>query len=252
MGKRLTLKIFLPVMLVFFLLLCPGWGNCRSRMPSPPIGKDQVALRVAIDREVRRALPWVDDLRVEVIHGLRRLKKKMTNAKQPLIKVVKVGKWNRRTGKLPVQVRIEAAGGRQVAQGWLSVVVVGEARVCVAAHSLEKGQLVRWGDVRLELIDCRQLNGSSLIDFPRRAVFEVVRPVVAEQPLNKQDLRPHRLVARGEMVTVVLEHENIRIITRGVAMSPGCQDQLIMVRNPVSRRTYQARVVDAGQVRVAY
>jgi len=248
MRSRVT-EILLAAFMAAVFLLVPG-GPAAGRQAVPD-GRWQSELRAAILKEVRLALPWVVDLRLGEIRGLQRFGKKLGGGGGRTVRVVKIGKWNRRSGKMPVQVEA-SRDGRRLAQGWLSVEVAGKAGVYVPVHPLEKGQLVRWRDVRHQMIDCRRLDSHSLIDFPRQAVYETVRRVAAGQPLSKQDLRPHRLVTRGEMVTVVLEHDHIRVVTRGVALSQGCQDQLIMVRNPVSRRTYQARVVDAGQVRVAY
>ena len=146
---------------------------------------------------------------------------------------------------------ISSPGGKS-SSCWLSVFISGKCEVVVAKRALARGSSVQWRDVTVQLLDTRKVNDDCLVDFPQGAVFEVVRKIAAGQPLKSTSLRPYRLVKRGEMVTVVLQREGIRIVTKGKALANGSKNEVIMVKNPTSRRLYQAQIVNAGQVRVVY
>jgi len=243
--------IIIPVLL---LMLCfPGMDMAA---PSPASGavrypwQDQLML--LLDDAVRGDLPKVHDLKINEVRSLSTVAARIpAGVRQPIFSVKELGHWNRKQGKILVQIMISSAA-RKTSSCWLSVFISGKCNVIVAKRSLERGSSVQWRDVAVQLFDARKVNDDCLVDFPRGAVFEVARKIVAGQPLKSASLRPYRLVKRGEMVTVVLQREGIRIVTKGTALGNGSKNEVIMVKNPVSRRLYQAQVVAAGQVRVVY
>ncbi|MEA3348361.1 MAG: flagellar basal body P-ring formation chaperone FlgA, partial [Pseudomonadota bacterium] len=72
------------------------------------------------------------------------------------------------------------------------------------------------------------------------------------QPLPSRRLQPYRLIKRGELVQVLIQQGGIKIRTRGVAMGNGTLKEIITVKNPTSRKYFQARVVGSGKVVVVY
>ncbi|NIA19973.1 MAG: flagellar basal body P-ring formation protein FlgA [Xanthomonadaceae bacterium] len=205
-----------------------------------------------LEDAVRGALPKVHELQINEVRSLSTVAARIpASVHNPSFSIKERGKWNRKQGKILVQIIISSPG-RKSSSCWLSVFISGKCEVVVAKRPLERGSSVQWRDITFKLLDSRMVNDDCLVDFPRGAVFEVVRKIVAGQPLKSASLRPYRLVKRGEMVTVVLQREGIRIVTKGTAMANGSKNEVIMVKNPASRRLYQAQIIDAGQVRVVY
>ncbi len=243
--------IIIPVLL---LILCfPGMDMAA---PSPVSGAVQYPwqdqLMLLLGNAVRSDLPKVHDVKINEVRSLSTVAARIpAGVRQPVFSVKELGHWNRKQGKILVQITISSAAGK-TSSCWLSVFISGKCEVVVAKRPLERGSSVQWRDVAAQLLDARKVDDDCLVDFSRGAVFEVVRKIAAGQPLKSTSLRPYRLVKRGEMVTVVLQREGIRIVTKGTAMGNGSKNEVIMVKNPVSRRLYQAQVVAAGQVRVVY
>ena len=242
-------------LLILFLLALSFPGRClAAHSPAQNAARypwrDQLVRLV--DDAVKGALPEVHELKVTEVQSLSTVAARIpADVHNPSFSIKTVGNWNRRQGRIPVQIQISAAAGKS-SSCWLSVFISGKCKVVVAERTLERGSSVQWRDVNFQLLDSRLVKDDCLPDFPRDAIFEVVRKITAGQPLTTNSLRPYRLVKRGERVTVLLQREGIRILTKGTAMANGSKNEVIMVKNPTSRRLYQAQVVGAGQVRVIY
>lgn len=251
MYKQKQRWIIIPAILL--VLSFPGMAIAT---PSPAPGGDQYPwqgqLMLLLDDAVRGALPKVHELKINEVQSLSTVAARIpAGVHRPSFSIKTLGNWNHRQGRIPVQIQISSPAGKS-SSCWLSVFISGKCKVMVSKRSLERGSSVRWGDVTAQLLDARNVNDDCLVDFPRGAVFEVVRKIAAGQPLKSTSLRPYRLVKRGEMVTVVLQRQGIRIVTKGTAMANGSRNEVIMIKNPVSRRLYQAQIIDTGEVRVVY
>ena len=238
---------------LLFMLSFPGMAIAT---PSPAPGAAQYPwqdqLMLLLDDAVRGALPKVHELKVNEVRSLSTVAARIpAGLHDPSFSIKELGHWNRKQGKISVQIMISSPAGKS-SSCWLSVFISGKCKVMVAKRSLERGSSVQWRDVTFQLLDARKVNDDCLVDFPRGTIFEVVRKIIAGQPLKSASLRPYRLVKRGEMVTVVLQREGIRIVTKGTAMANGSKNEVIMVKNPASRRLYQAQIIASGQVRVVY
>ena len=249
-NKKHHWLIILSFLLVLFFpgmgLAAPSPAHDAARYP----WRDQ--LMQLVSNAIKEALPKVHELKVNEVRSLSTVAARIpADVHTPSFSIKNVGNWNRRQGRILVQIQISAAAGKS-SSCWLSAFISGKCKVMVAKRTLERGSLVQWRDVNFQLLDSRLVNDDCLVDFPRDAVFEVVRKIAAGQPLTTKSLRPYRLVKRGEMVTVLLQREGIRILTKGTAMANGSKNEVIMVKNPTSRRLYQAQVIGTGQVRVIY
>ncbi len=238
------------------LLLMLSFPGMAIATPSPVPGGVQYPwqdqLMLLLDDAVRGALPKVHELKVNEVRSLSTVAARIpAGGHNPSFSIKELGHWNRKQGKISVQIMISSPAGKS-SSCWLSVFISGKCKVMVAKRSLERGSSVQWRDVTAQLLDARKVNDDCLVDFSRGAIFEAARKIVAGQPLKSASLRPYRLVKRGEMVIVVLQREGIRILTKGTAMANGSKNEVIMVKNPASRRLYQAQIIAAGQVRVVY
>ena len=252
MYKQKQHWIIIPALI---LMLFFSGTSMAAPLPAPNAAQQypwQDKLMLLLGAAVREALPKVHDLKINEVRSLSTIAARIpAGVHQPFFSIKELGHWNRKQGKILVQIMISSAA-RKTSSCWLSVFISGKCNVIVAKRSLERGSSVQWRDVTAQLLDARKVNDDCLVDFPRGAVFEAVRKIVAGQPLKSASLRPYRLVKRGEMVTVVLQRQGIRIVTKGTAMANGSKNEVIMVKNPASRRLYQAQIIAAGQVRVVY
>ncbi len=251
MYKQKQHWIIIPALI---LMLFFSGTSMAAPLPAPGVAQYpwQDKLMLLLGAAVREALPKVHDLKINEVRSLSTVAARIpAGVHQPFFSIKELGHWNRKQGKILVQIMISSAA-RKTSSCWLSVFISGKCNVIVAKRSLERGSSVQWRDVTVQLLDARKVNDDCLVDFPRGAVFEAARKIVAGQPLKSASLRPYRLVKRGEMVTVVLQRQGIRIVTKGTAMANGSKNEVIMVKNPASRRLYQAQIIAAGQVRVVY
>lgn len=77
------------------------------------------------------------------------------------------------------------------------------------------------------------------------------RTLQVQVPVSLRDIQAQRLVAKGALVTMVLQAPHMVLATQGRALQDGSRGELIRVINTQSNRTVDAVVVNAGQVSVA-
>lgn len=74
------------------------------------------------------------------------------------------------------------------------------------------------------------------------------RPLRVGEPLRVRDLARPVLVARNELVTMVLRNDFMTLTTRGRALEDGAIGDTVRIRNERSNKTVLGRVVDARTV----
>jgi flagella basal body P-ring formation protein FlgA len=139
-------------------------------------------------------------------------------------------------------------GGRRFAV-WARVVVTAPLRRVRAAQALPAGRVIEAGQLRVVEEEGFPISGREAVAIedvaglrPRRTI-----PSGAAIPLALLERPPQ--VERGDRVRVkVLGPVRLEFMAR--AESDGAQGQIVTVRNPKSRRTFQARVAGRGEVEV--
>ena len=167
------------------------------------------------------------------------------------ISIFQVGCWNRRNGAVPVQLVLHKSDGREVRR-WFKIRLRGRERVLLAQRDLRRGEPVRSSDFVSSLVDCQNLKRETVNFIPEKMVYQLTCNLKAGEPLPAKRLRPFRMIKRGELVHVVLDQGGIKVSTRGLAMGNGALQDIITVKNPTSKKYYQARVVAPGEVVVTY
>ncbi len=69
------------------------------------------------------------------------------------------------------------------------------------------------------------------------------RPLIAGRLIRASDIRPQRLVRKGDFVTVHFKNRAMSLSTRGISIEAGTRNQIIKIRNPRSKKIIEARVV---------
>ncbi|MBN2333731.1 MAG: flagellar basal body P-ring formation protein FlgA [Deltaproteobacteria bacterium] len=250
MGRFEKKRVFFMVLVP--LVCCLLLFQISTAAASVPQRQWYPGLLELLTRTVQAALPQIHEPVINEVRGVAAITSRLpADCQQPSFVVEQLGSWNRTLGKVPVQVRFSVPAGR-TCTCWLSVFLSGKCQAYIAGRTFDRGTVVRYQDVRRTLVDIRQVGEDALVEFSQEALYEAARKVTAGQLLTTTDIRPHQLVKRGDQVAVLLQREGVRIVTKGTAMASGSIDEVIMVKNPTSRHLYQARIINAGRVKVLY
>jgi flagella basal body P-ring formation protein FlgA len=81
--------------------------------------------------------------------------------------------------------------------------------------------------------------------------MEAKRPLQADLPLHAGDVREPIVVAKGSLVTLVVQSPTMTLTSKGRAMENGARGESIRVQNTQSKIVVEGEVVSSGTVRVA-
>lgn len=122
----------------------------------------------------------------------------------------------------------------------------------VALFPLPRGAVVEAGDVALQKRDLAEVSGKVSFNLDDVLGKRVRVPIRANSPVRSDYLEKVPLVKNGQMVTIVAENGDMRVTATGMARGSGAEGDLIMVQNMNSKKSVQARVIDAGTVAVNF
>jgi flagella basal body P-ring formation protein FlgA len=105
--------------------------------------------------------------------------------------------------------------------------------VPVAARALPRGASLTPSDYRVASIHVRAALAHA---SPADSGWVTRRPVAAGEPLVEPAVGPPALVAAGQPVTYVVDHDGIRLSIRGTAATSGSLGQRVWVRVDSARR----------------
>jgi flagellar basal body P-ring formation protein FlgA len=136
----------------------------------------------------------------------------------------------------------------------LSIPVEIEAltNMVVAVRPLERGEIVAATDVSLQQRDLATAPGKisrNLADVIGKRVRVGIR---GNAPVRSDYLEKQPLVKSGQNVTIIAENAMLKITAVGRVKTSGAEGDLVTVQNLGSMKDVQARVVDAGTVRVEF
>ena len=122
--------------------------------------------------------------------------------------------------------------------------------VLVATRDLQRGDIVRDGDVRLDNRLAHGLSGNELHTVEDAIGKEAARTLRASQPIASQSLRRPIVVRRGEIVTIYVRSAGVQVRTKVKALENGSRGDLVEVQSSFDRRRLTARVVDYQEVEI--
>ena len=235
----------LQFMTALFLLLPAGVVQATEIESESLMQRCRAELMV----EIEKGLPDIEELHFEDLAEVTKwLAGCDDNAR---FSVLQVGCWNRKSGIVPVQLKLSSGGGKEFRR-WFKIMVSGKERVLLAKRDLVRGEPVQSSDFAARLVDCQSLRQEVVSHMPVGMIYQLTCNLRAGDPLPNKRIQPYRLIKRGDLVQVVLQQGGVRINTRGVAMGNGTLKEVITVKNPTSRKYYQAQVVGSGEVVVVY
>ena len=153
------------------------------------------------------------------------------------------------SANLALIVRVDDRVERNIS---LRVEVEALADMVIAARPLERGEVVKEGDVVIGKRDLSKVQGRVY-----RTLDEVLGKMVrtgirGNSPLRNDTLERVPLIKSGQLVTIVAENNTMRITASGKARNSGAAGDEIMVQNLTSQKEISARVLDAATVRVEF
>ncbi|HEY5512513.1 MAG TPA: flagellar basal body P-ring formation chaperone FlgA [Geomonas sp.] len=126
------------------------------------------------------------------------------------------------------------------------------AEMVVATRTLERGEVIGESDVAVARRDLARMQGRFCRKLEDVIGMRVKSAIRGNSPLRADYLERLPIVKSGQMVTIVVESEMVRITASGRAKGSGALGDTIMVQNLSSQKELAARVVDATTVRVDF
>lgn len=124
------------------------------------------------------------------------------------------------------------------------------AQIPVLARPMQKGEVIAEKDIDWMPVRADQLGHGVVTEIDQvvgQAVRNAGRP---GQPLRRVDLQIPIVVAKGALVTMVLQSRGMALSAQGRAIEDGGAGQTIRVTNTQSKMTVEARVEGPGVVSV--
>ena len=116
---------------------------------------------------------------------------------------------------------------------------------------VNRGDLFVPGGLDVRRVDCLR-NRDALFTDAATQNLAFGRGLPADQLLTWHDVCKRSLVHRGEIVEVVAVDGNLSVTMKGIAMQNGGMGDLVMVRNPESKREIPAMVVAENRAEVRF
>ena len=120
--------------------------------------------------------------------------------------------------------------------------------VWVSNTGLNRNQALDLTTVSKEKRDITRLTGGYLLSDTPIEGMQIKRNIPANHVLTNSMLDSHKLVKRGERITIISRYAGIVVRAAGIAMSDGSKGERIRVKNTSSKREIEAYV--SGRQRV--
>jgi flagella basal body P-ring formation protein FlgA len=122
--------------------------------------------------------------------------------------------------------------------------------VVISQKDITRGTVIGHEDISLEERDISSLLRGSF-DSPNPVIGRTVkRSIRRYQVITPSNLVEERTIRRGQTVTILAGNENIRVSMKGKALQHGNPGDIIRVKNVISNKKLEARVIAAGIVRI--
>ena len=141
-------------------------------------------------------------------------------------------------------------GGREEKRIWVTAHIDVNQEVVVSNHPLKRHYIITKEDIRLKKMNLKELP-KDVITNPLEVIGKRTRRTVdPDAPLRLNCLEVPPLVRRGDMVTIVVETDVLKITTQGMVTEDGGKGEMVRVINTGSRREVFARVIDSRTVEI--
>lgn len=165
------------------------------------------------------------------------------------LQVARLG-YSRRSGRFEATLTVGSPRGIQVASLKVSGAAFEAVEVAAMARAVERGQVLRAEDLRVEKLPKTDA-ASDYLGLAEVVGLAAQRALPAGQAIRSGDVAKPDLVARNGIVTIVYAVPGLVLTVRGKSLEAGARGASISVLNLQSKRTIQAVVTAPGRVEVA-
>jgi len=139
--------------------------------------------------------------------------------------------------------------------GW-TLAVLTEVKVYVSAvvakQVINRGETFHAGQLALQEIEVTKLNSGFYSSLDKVIGQGAKRRIRAEQLLSPNLVAAALVIERGQQVTISANHDGINASTQGEALENGAVGDVIRIRNLSSKKTVEAKVLEAGVVTTTF
>ena len=157
--------------------------------------------------------------------------------------------------KLQGNVKITAAvkvngviKNKVILSGWVDLF---EAVVCMS-RNIKKGEIITKDDLYLANRNISRLSTKVLTRIDTALGLMSKQNIKANTCLKEWMLKKSPLVKRGDIVTILVESDWLRVTVPGRILMKGCSGELVKVQNLMSRKDIYAKVVNNSTVIVDF
>jgi len=146
-------------------------------------------------------------------------------------------------GPVVFQVQLEV-DGRLVKTVKVQADIEVWANVLLTAKPLGRGQPLREADIKSESMNLARVPADAVLEPGQVLGMRADRPINAGTVLRSSQFNLPPMVRKGDVIQLVIESDQLKITTRGIAQQDGSRGQNIKVKNMRSDKIIYARVLD--------
>jgi flagella basal body P-ring formation protein FlgA len=151
------------------------------------------------------------------------------------------------------QVRFHIESGGNQVGSWQELLRASLWRpVWVATRRLDRGASPDASSCGLKNIDTLAENLSYVPADADLSIYEMAQGVGQDRPLTSRDLSLRPLVRKNQLVDVIVSEGSLNITMKGLALGTAGAGEMVGIRNPDSRKDFQAKVVGINTVQVKF
>ena len=122
----------------------------------------------------------------------------------------------------------------------------------VTTRQIDRGGVLSEADLALQKKDLADVRGRYLGRIEDAVGKKVRITLKANSALRNDQLEKVPIIKTGQLVTIVVENESMKITATGKAKSSGGEGDIVSVQNLHSLKELPARVIDSGTVQIAF
>lgn len=236
------------ILIALMLLVLPAAGYALSVAdPAGNLVSEAEVRRVMVDFLEKKAAPLNARVSVKKVGYQGDMK---LPAGRVSFEVVAPERWEGYgNASLALIVRVDEQVKRNLT---VQVEVEALAEMVVASRTLERGEVLVASDLSLARRDLSHVQGRFLKTVEEAVGLRVKMALRANSPVRGDYLERVPIIKSGQVVTILVENEVVRITATGRAKSAGALGDTITVQNLASQKDLAARVMDASTVRVDF
>ena len=154
-------------------------------------------------------------------------------------------------GNCPLAVDFSVNGHAQK-RIWATAQIEVLGSVVVTRKPLGRYKPIAEDDIILQTMDLANLPSNVLTDPDAVLGKRTKRAIGVQTPLRADVIELPPLVKRGDLVTIIVESEGLKVTTRGLVKKKGRLGERIPVVNVDSKKVLYARVIDSNTVKIDF